>query len=89
MTTLKFWKAATERAIRTAAQSMLAVLGVGATGVLDAPWVGAASVAGMAAVLSLLTSIGASGIGPSGPGLTEAAETARDADLRRLLAVRE
>ncbi|MYV99020.1 holin [Streptomyces sp. SID3343] len=88
MWTRVFWRAAGERAIRTAAQAELALLGVGSVGLLDVDWVAAASLGGGAALASVLTSITLSGVGPSGPGLTEAAETARDADVRRLLSVR-
>nr|WP_308802046.1 holin [Streptomyces polyasparticus] len=56
-----------ERAARTFCQSLLAVLGAGSFGLLDAPWLAALSTAGMAAVLSLLTSIAT----PGGPGLSE------------------
>ncbi|WP_424891779.1 holin [Streptomyces sp. XH2] len=70
MTTAAFWAATFERVVRTFAQSLLAVLGASATGVLDADWVGALSAAGLAAVLALLTAIATSG-GPEGPGLTE------------------
>lgn len=70
MTTAAFWAATFERIVRTFAQSLLAVLGANATGVLDADWLGALSAAGLAAVLALLTAIATSG-GPVGPGLTE------------------
>ncbi|WP_459249521.1 holin [Streptomyces youssoufiensis] len=70
MLTTGFWKATAERAVRTAAQSSLAVLGAGATGVLDADWAGAASVGGLAAVLAVLTAVATSG-GTEGPGVTE------------------
>ncbi|MEU7044922.1 holin [Streptomyces varsoviensis] len=70
MGTSAFWKATFERMVRTFAQSVLAVLGASATGVLDAPWTGALSAGGLAAVLALLTAIGTSG-GTTGPGVTE------------------
>ena len=57
--TLAFWKGALERAIKTVAQVAAAVLAAGATGILDADWVGVASIAGLAGVASLLTSIAA------------------------------
>jgi hypothetical protein len=71
MMTTAFWKAALERAIRTFAQALIATLTTGATDLLDVSWGGAFSAAGMAAVLSVLTSIAFSGTGPSGPGMTE------------------
>lgn len=65
ITTKAFWKGAFERAIKTFAQAFVAVLTLttGAemlpsVGVLGVPWVDALSVALMATVLSVLTSIG-------------------------------
>ncbi|PJN38992.1 holin [Streptomyces sp. CB02959] len=70
MNTSAFWKATAERAVRTFAQALVAILGANATGIVDADWPGALSAAGMAAALALLTAIATSG-GPTGPGLTE------------------
>jgi hypothetical protein len=61
-----FWEDAGERAARTFAQALIAVLVAGPTGLLDVPWWGAASTAGLAAVVSLLTSVVASGSGDAG-----------------------
>jgi hypothetical protein len=55
--TLAFWKDAIIRAIKTFAQSAVAILAAGATGLLGTDWVQLLSVAGLAAVVSLLTSI--------------------------------
>lgn len=56
--TFTFWKNATERAIKTAAQTLAAYFVIGTTGILDFDWLTSLSVAGAAAVASLLTSIG-------------------------------
>lgn len=69
MWTAAFWKAAFERAVRTFAQALLAVMTADGFGLLDADWTARFSAAGMAAVLSLLTSIGSSGVGGAGPSL--------------------
>ncbi len=59
----RFWKDAAERAVKTAAQVAAATLGANAAGLLDADWVGVASVSGLAAVLSLLTSVASAPLG--------------------------
>ena len=64
-----FWIAAAERAVKTCAQTAVAILSAGATGVLDVEWGQMASVAGLAAVVSVLTSIASDGVGNSGPSL--------------------
>lgn len=50
-------KAAGIRAVKTMAQSALAVLGSGMIGVLDVDWMNLVSIAIMAGVCSVLTSI--------------------------------
>lgn len=55
-----------ERALRTIAQTLLATLGAAGTGLIDAPWWAALSAAGMAGVLSLLTSAAGAYAGASG-----------------------
>lgn len=69
MFTKKFWKAATERAAKTLAQSAIATITAAGTGLIDTDWVGIASTAGMATVLSLLSSIASSGTNGDGPSL--------------------
>lgn len=56
--TRKFWEDAAERAIKTVAQSMVALLGAGAVGLLDVNWLAMLSTSGLAGLVSLLTSIG-------------------------------
>lgn len=59
--TAQFWKATTERAIATAAQSAITAVALGAEpiGVLDIDAVAVLSLAGGGAVLSILKSIAA------------------------------
>jgi Putative lactococcus lactis phage r1t holin len=60
----KFWADALERAIRTVAQSALALLvGAGPVGIHVVNWQQVGSVAAPAGVISLLMSIVASGVG--------------------------
>ncbi|MFF9554605.1 holin [Streptomyces albus] len=75
MTTAAFWKATTERMIRTFAQAVLALLGGDGLGLLDVDWGQALSVGGLAAVVALLTAVATSGAGGDGPGLTETVRT--------------
>lgn len=63
MFTKTFWKDSAERAVKTFAQSMVAVTTAGATGVLDVDWVNALSVSLLATLVSVLTSIGSGTIG--------------------------
>lgn len=74
MLTVAFWRATSERAVRTAAQTLVAALGLDTLGVLQANWSDGLSLAGGAAVLAVLTALATSG-GAEGPGLTE---TVRD-----------
>jgi hypothetical protein len=70
MLTKGFWKASAERAIKTFAQTIVALVGTDVSGVMDVA-VGQSLVAGLvAAALSVLTSIASTGRGSSyGPSL--------------------
>ena len=70
MWTKAFWAACAERAVKTFAQSAVAFLAGAATGLFNADWVSAVSVAGMATVLSFLTSLASDGLTGNGPSLT-------------------
>jgi len=69
MFTLAFWKAAAERAVKTFAQSLIAVGLTSATGILDVDWLGALSAAALAALLSLLSSVASANFGEAGPSV--------------------
>lgn len=63
MWTKSFWLDATERAVKTGTQSILALLVVDGSTVLSLDWGNAAAVAGTAALVSLGTSLISSGVG--------------------------
>jgi len=74
MFTRKFWRAASERAIKTAAQTVLSVYFVGDVifDFFSADWQALGSVALGGAFFSVLTSITSDRIGDDGPSLTSA-----------------
>jgi hypothetical protein len=65
----KFLEATAERAVKTFVQTLLALLGTDAAGVLSVDILAAIQVAGASALLSVLTSFGSSGVGKTGPSL--------------------
>lgn len=69
MFTVAFAKAAAERAVKTFAQTLVALLGAGVVNVVHTAWVNDVEIAGGATVLSLLTSIASSTTG-NGPSAT-------------------
>lgn len=52
-----YWDYAAERSLKTLAQTAIATIGVGAAGIMDVDWANIASVAALAAIMSLLTSV--------------------------------
>ena len=68
MFTKAFALATLERAVKTFAQSLIGALAV-ASGLTDAPWSAALSAAGLATLVSVLTSVVSAGVGGSGPSL--------------------
>jgi hypothetical protein len=71
MTTM-FFRNLLERALKTFAQALAATLVAGATSLLDVGWMQALSVAGFAALLSVLSSIGSAPWGdPKTPSLVK------------------
>lgn len=71
LTTKKFWKDAAERAAKTFAQAAVAVLGAGATGLLEVEWLSVVSVSGLAALVSVLTSVASANVGDESASLVE------------------
>ncbi|MDT0270593.1 holin [Streptomyces sp. DSM 44915] len=67
MTTWTFWRATLERAVRTFAQVLAAVLGADAVDILTVDWPAALATAAGAALLAVLTAVAT----PGGPGATE------------------
>lgn len=75
MFTTSWLKDTAERAIKTACQAALGAGIVGATDLLAVDWVGALSVGGLAAVISVLTSAASEPVGVGGTAsLTRAVE---------------
>ena len=70
----RFWVAAAERAVKTFAQTLVALIGTGAVGVMDLDWLQMLSVAATATILSVLTSVASANFG-SNPGPSLADET--------------
>lgn len=64
MWTKSFWKQTSERAIKTFAQALAAFISIDVIGILDVNWTLGFSTAALAALLSVLTSVGSAGIGP-------------------------
>ena len=63
MWTLKFWKDAAERAIKTTAQTALATMGTTAVAITSLDWGQIAAISATGGVLSILTSIASTGRG--------------------------
>jgi hypothetical protein len=68
-----YWKAVAERAVKTAAQSGVALFAAGAT-ILDIDWTQGAAVVATATILSVLSSIASTHVGEfTGPSLASEA----------------
>ena len=67
----RFWLAALERALKTYAQALVAMIGANAVAITDLDWPQLLSVSGTAALVSLLTSVASVGIGNPGPSLAD------------------
>ena len=76
MRTRQFWTDALERAVRTFAQALVAMLVVGFVFTDVAAWGEALLSAAVAALVSLLTSVAASGVGdPESPSFVDEGES--------------
>lgn len=64
--TLYFWRDALERALKTAAQTAVALIGTGAVGIIEVHWYNVMSVSLVAALVSVLTSVGSDPLGERG-----------------------
>jgi hypothetical protein len=81
--TAAFWVASLERAVKTFAQSLAALLVADGVDLLSIDWGEKFSIAGMAALVSLLTSVGSDMVTDDpGPSLTNSERT----DLAELTA---
>lgn len=60
MRSAKFWQDTAERALKTAAQSVLAVFVAGVT-IMSVDWVGTLAIGATAALVSVLTSVASAG----------------------------
>ena len=67
LTTREFWASSVERAIKTAAQTAVALIGTEAVGVFNLDWTQIGSIVATATILSLLTSIAGDTAGKNGP----------------------
>lgn len=74
MRTKQFWLDAGERAVKTFAQAAVALLTAGVTGLLGIDWLQLFSIAGLAALVSILTSMGSDHVGESGTASLVTAE---------------
>lgn len=68
---IRFWRAAGERAIKTLAQTLVALIGANAASIMELDWGQILGVAATATVLSILTSVASANFGPTGPSLAD------------------
>jgi hypothetical protein len=68
----RFWIAAAERAVKTFAQTLVALIGTGAVGIMDLDWMQMLGVSATATVLSILSSVASANFGANpGPSLAD------------------
>lgn len=61
-----FWLDVFDRVVRTAAQTAVALIAVGASGIGDVNWPEVGSVVALTVILTILTSIATAGVGATG-----------------------
>lgn len=67
--TVRFWKEAAERAIKTFAEVAATMIGANAVSVTELDWEQIVGLGATAALVSVLVSVASSGHGPEGPSL--------------------
>lgn len=68
----RFWVSSAERAIKTFAQALVALIGTSAMSIVELDWTQMLGISATAAVVSILTSIASANFGPNpGPSLTD------------------
>lgn len=72
LTTREFWASTGERAVRTAAQTAIALIGTDQVGILNLDWAQIASVVATATILSILTSVAGDTATKNGPAFVQA-----------------
>lgn len=77
--TKAFWLDSAERAVKTVAGAEAAALSAAGVGLINAPWWGSLSMAGMAGVLSVLMSIASAPVADNGTASLLAGITTVDA----------
>ena len=83
LSTGKFWIATFERCVKTGAQTAVAFLTADVTGILEVDPVQAASVVGLAVVVSVATSLGSITVSGEGPSAVRAETLSTPRNTRR------
>ncbi len=71
MWTRAWWQAAAERALKTVAQTLVALIGANAVDVTALDWPSLLGIAATAGIVSVLTSVGSARVGNPGPSLAD------------------
>lgn len=71
MWTRAWWIAAAERALKTVAQTLVALIGANAVDVTQLNWPSLLGIAATAGIVSVLTSVGSARVGNPGPSLAD------------------